>query len=190
MKATPFTFARSATLGGWLCFALRRCSVALPAVMLAWAPHSAWSFEKTETMQAPPTSAARMTPSSRQLGPWHGHWEVTRDHPQIRTRAGALALRLSIEHDRNNPAPRVQWTADRALCESPTAPPCEWVGSHGVASSARVVDGHLLMVLHVSADDSDPMVVWLERPQQGRTASGTLISVRGALAYALESQRP
>ena len=36
----------------------------------------------------------------------------------------------------------------------------------------------------------DLMVVWLERPQQERSANGTLISARGDLAYALEAQRP
>lgn len=155
-------------------------------VAMACAPNSGWSFEKAETMQAPQARGARANPP----GAWQGQWLVTRDHPQIRTRAGALALRLDIEHDQANPAPRVQWAADRALCESPTASPCEWVGSSGVAASARLVDGHLLVVLRVSADDSDPMVVWLERPQQGRSASGTLISARGDLAYALEAHRP
>lgn len=161
------------------------------ALTLLWAtPLSAWSFEKTETMQAQPSKNARKATAGVPAGPWQGRWDVTRDHPQIRTRAGALALQLEIDHDRNNATPRVQWIADRALCESPTASPCEWVGSRGVASSARVVGGHLLLVLQVSADDSDPMVVWLERPQDGRSASGTLISARGDLAYALEAQRP
>lgn len=150
----------------------------------------AWSFENTETMQALPTGATQMQPSHRQPGPWQGRWDVTRDHPQIHTRAGALALQLEIEHDRANPVLHVRWTADRALCESPTAPPCEWIGSHGVATSARIVDGHLLMVLQVSADDSDPMVIWLKRPQQGRSTSGTLISAKGDLAYTLAAQRP
>ena len=160
--------------------------VVVVAMTMACAPHSSWSFETTETMQAPQTRGARANPP----GAWQGQWLVTRDHPQIRTRAGALALRLDVEHDRNNPLPRVQWVADRALCESPTASPCEWVGSSGVASSARIVDGHLLIVLRVSADDSDPMVVWLQRPEQGRSVSGTLISARGDLAYTLQAQRP
>lgn len=160
--------------------------VVVVVMTMACAPHSGWSFETTETMQAPQARGARANPP----GAWQGQWLVTRDHPQIRTRAGALALRLDIEHDRNNPLPRVQWVADRALCESPTASPCEWVGSSGVASSARIVDGHLLVVLRVSADDSDPMVVWLQRPEQGRSVSGTLISARGDLAYTLQAQRP
>lgn len=156
---------------------------ALLAALLASAPQGAWSFEKTETMH----SGAERTAAP---GAWQGRWDVTRDHPAIRTRAGALALQLDIEHDRGNPVPRVQWLADRALCESPGASPCEWVGSRGIAASARVVGGHLLVVLQVSADDSDPMVVWLERPQQGRSAAGTLISAKGDLAYVLQAQRP
>lgn len=156
---------------------------ALLAALLVGTPQGAWSFEKAETMHS---GAERTVPP----GAWQGRWEVTRNHPAIRTRAGALALQLDIEHDRGNPVPRVQWQADRALCESPGASPCEWVGSRGVASSARVVGGHLLVVLQVSADDSDPMVVWLERPQQGRSAAGTLISAKGDLAYVLQAQRP
>lgn len=141
-------------------------------------------------MQAEPSGAARQALVPSSVGPWQGRWEVTRSHPDIRTRAGALALRLDVQHDQGGVSALVRWAADRALCESPTSAPCEWVGSRGVASAVRVIDGHLLMVLRVSADDSDPMVVWLERPQRGRSAKGTLISARGDLAYALEAQRP
>lgn len=176
-----------------------RCAVAalrvemlavVVAVMMVCAPNSGWSFEKTETMQAPLAGEPWEIPSHKQPGAWQGQWLVTRDHPQIYTRGGASALQLDIEHDRASPSPRVRWTADRALCESPTAPPCEWVGISGVASAARVVNGHLLMVMQVSADDSDPMVVWLERPRQGRSGSGTLISAKGDLAYTLAVERP
>lgn len=55
-------------------------------------------------------------------------------------------------------------------------------GARGIATSARVVAGHLLLVLPVSADESDPMVIWLEQPPQGRSARGSLISARGHLA--------
>lgn len=122
-------------------------------------------------------------------GAWQGIWDVTRDHPKITTKGGALALNLNIHHEKNSATPRVQWIADRALCESPDAPPCEWVGERGVATSARVVAGHLLVVIQVSADDSDPMVIWLERPQEGRSRGGTLISARGGLAYRLDADR-
>lgn len=199
MTALPYARSVGAVWRRWPRCADARCAMAaLPvemlgvvvAVMMACTPSIGWSFEKTETMQAPPAGAARATSSHGQPGAWQGQWLVTRDHPQIHTRGGALALHLDIEQDRASPAPRVRWTADRALCELPTAPLCEWVGISGVASSARVVNGHLLMVMQVSADDSDPMVVWLERPQQGRAGSGTLISAKGDLAYTLAVQRP
>lgn len=173
----------------WFCKVGRSSVLALLIGVQPVVPLCAWAFEKTDTMQSQLPAAALRAPAHAQVGPWQGRWEVTRDHPQIRTRAGALALRLQIDHDQSNAVPRVQWIADRALCESPTASPCEWVGSRGVASSARVIDGHLLLVLQVSADDSDPMVVWLERPRDGRSAKGTLISARGDLAYMLEAQK-
>ena len=156
----------------------------LALLVTAWActPHSVWSAEKSGPLQAAP---ARYQP-----GPWNGKWEVTRDHPQITTRGGAQALQLEIEHKAGNATPRVKWVADRGLCESPTAPPCDWIGNYGVAASARVVNGHLLAVLQVSADDSDPMVVWLEKPQPGRSTPGTLISAKGNLAYTLAVERP
>jgi len=121
---------------------------------------------------------------------WQGRWEVTRNHPQIRTRGGALALSLDIDHKRNSPVAQVHWESDRAMCPSPAAPPCEWIGARGVAESARVVAGHLLVVLRVSADDADPFVVGLEQPKDGVSSRGTLISARGELAYVLEARRP
>lgn len=122
-------------------------------------------------------------------GAWDGLWEVTRDHPQITTRGGSQTLLLHIRHDTNGSIPHVAWTADRGLCESPVAPPCEWVGERGVASNARVVAGNLLVVMHISADESDPFVVWLERPQEGRSRGGSLISARGGLTYRLDADR-
>lgn len=177
-------------LRNWSRSAALRLALVLPIALLACLPGSARSQENLQTIQASSSANPRTSPSRGSAGLWQGVWEVTRDHPQVRTRAGALALRLDIEHRQASAVPRVRWTADRALCESPTESPCEWVGSHGTASSARVVDGHLLVVLSVSADEGDPMVVWLERPQQGRSATGTLISARGDLAYTLQAQRP
>ena len=136
-----------------------------------------------------PAAKTAVKPISGPAGAWNGTWDVTRDHPQITTKGGAQALELRIRHPLNSASPRVEWVADRGLCDSPTAPPCEWIGERGVASSARVVSGHLLIVMHVSADESDPLVVWLERPQEGRSRGGTLISARGALAYRLDADR-
>ncbi|MGP1628731.1 MAG: hypothetical protein ACTS5V_02220 [Giesbergeria sp.] len=137
-------------------------------------------------MQRPGKESARL---HAKPGEWQGSWRVTREHPQIRTRGGALALQLDIDHDSNSATPRVQWAADRALCEQPEAPPCEWIGERGIAASARVVAGHLLVVIAVSADESDPFVVWLEQPQQGRSKRGSLVSARGDLAYSLYAER-
>lgn len=148
-------------------------------------------FSLNSALAAEPVPAGK-TPGKvgkTTAGAWNGQWDVTRDHPQITTKGGALALQLTIRHDPNSATPRVQWTAGRALCESLEAPPCEWVGERGVATSARVVAGHLLLVIQVSADESDPMVIWLERPQDGRSRGGTLISARGDLAYLLDADR-
>lgn len=155
-----------------------------------------WALEPAHTMAskregAAHGSAAPQAIAGRPSGAWHGTWEVTRDHPGIRTRAGALALRLQIDHARHGASPQVRWVADRAMCASPDAAPCEWVGNKGVAVSTRVVAGHLLAVLQVSADDTDPFVVWLERPDsQGRSAQGSLMSARGDLNYPLQAHRP
>ena len=152
-----------------------------------------WAFEPVSSTASPYAGRNIVMGeviSGRPTGAWHGTWEVTRDDPDIRTRAGALALRLQIEHARHGASPQVRWVADRALCPSPRAAPCEWVGSRGKAVSTRVVAGHLLAVLQVSADDADPFVVWLERPEQGRSAQGTLLSARGDLHYRLQAQRP
>lgn len=148
-------------------------------VPMLCAPHSVWSADK-----AVQTASARYQP-----GPWNGQWDVTRQHPQITTRGAALALQLEIEHRAGKATPTVRWVADRGLCVSPLEGPCEWIGNRGVASSARVFNGHLLVVLQVSADDSDPMVIWLERPQSGRSTPGTLISAKGDLAYTLAVER-
>jgi hypothetical protein len=152
-----------------------------------------WAFEPGSSISSPREghrTAMGEAISGRPTGAWHGTWEVTRDDPDIRTRAGALALRLQIEHARHGASPQVRWVADRALCPSPLAAPCEWVGSRGKAVATRVVGGHLLAVLQVSADDADPFVVWLERPDQGRSAQGSLLSARGDLQYHLQAQRP
>ena len=164
--------------------------IALLVATVLFAPHNVLSADKAAVQPSPASKTAPTTPARYQPGPWNGQWEVTRDHPQITTRGGAQALRLEIEHRAGSATPRVKWVADRGLCESPTAPPCDWIGNYGVAASARVVNGHLLAVMQVSADDSDPMVVWLEKPQPGRSTPGTLISAKGNLAYNLAVERP
>lgn len=166
---------------------------ALGVMAVVCISHSVWSAEKAGIQQPLPSKSAQTSQTAApryQPGPWNGQWDVTRQHPQITTRGAALALQLEIEHKAGQATPRVKWSADRGLCESPLESPCEWIGNYGVASSARVVNGHLLVVLQVSADDSDPMVVWLERPQPGKSTSGTLISAKGDLAYTLAVERP
>ena len=164
----------------------RRAKKALCAVAL-----SSQLFSLNTSVAAGPvqTGQAPGKLGNASAGAWNGQWEVTRDPPQITTKGGALALQLTIRHESNSATPRVRWTADRALCESPEEPPCERVGESGVATSARVVAGHLLVVIAVSADESDPFVIWLERPQEGRSRGGTLISARGDLAYRLDADR-
>lgn len=152
-----------------------------------------WAFDHPSFVSSPPHS--RSAPmgdaiTGQAAGAWHGTWEVTRDDPDIRTRAGSLVLRLHIEHARHGVTPQIFWEAGRAICPSPLAPPCEWVGGRGEALSARVVAGHLLAVLRVSADEADPFVVWLERPHQGRSARGSLLSARGDHAYRVQAQQP
>jgi hypothetical protein len=165
-------------------------SLALLVITVLCAPHSVWSADKAGIQQPSLPKAAQTALARYQPGTWNGQWDVTRQHPQITTRGAALALQFDIEHKAGQAAPRVKWSADRGLCESPLESPCEWIGNSGVASSARVVNGHLLVVLQVSADDSDPMVVWLERPQSGRSTPGALISAKGNLAYTLAVERP
>ena len=151
-----------------------------------------WAFDRASSVTSPTHgrgTAMGNVITGRPAGAWHGTWEVPRDDPDIRTRAGSLALRFRIEHARHGVSPHIHWEADRAICQSPLASPCEWVGTRGKAVSARVVAGHLLAVLQVSADDADPFVVWLERPDQGRSAQGSLLSARGDLSYRLQARR-
>lgn len=164
-------------------------SIALLTMVVVCTPNSVWSAEKASTPPPSPSKTAQTAPAGYQPGPWNGQWDVTRQHPQITTRGAALALQLEIEHKAGQATPRVKWSADRGLCERPLESPCDWIGNVGVASSARVVNGHLLVVLQVSADDSDPMVVWLERPQPGKSTPGTLINAKGDLAYTLAVER-
>lgn len=172
-----------------LCARVRKVFAMLACCLTVGA---ACAFEDTSTMATPEEGrgiGVNQGDARQPIGPWHGNWVVTREHPGIRTRAGALALRLQIEEIGPQALPQIQWVADRAICESPLDEPCEWVGSQGAAMAARVIGGHLLFVLRVSADETDPFVVWLERPIRGRSATGTLISARGDLHYRLQAQR-
>ena len=138
--------------------------------------------ESARAMQSARERAAETAP-----GPWQGNWALLRDDPRIRTRAGALALRLHVIHDAEGTV-EVQWVADRGLCEDPNAPPCEWVRAQGEARAAAAGAGALAVLLRVSADPDDPFLLVLERGTDGRAAA-RLVSEKGGLAYRLDAER-
>lgn len=112
---------------------------------------------------------------------------LLRDDARIRTRAGALALRLHVIQDADGTV-EVQWVADRGLCEDPNAAPCEWVRAHGEARATAAGTGALALLLRVSADPDDPFLLVLERGADG-WATARLVSEKGGLAYRLNAER-
>lgn len=155
-----------------------RLGFALLAVLVA----PAGAAERAGTMQSASERAAETAP-----GPWQGHWVLLRDDPRIRTRGGATALRLHVIHDAAGPV-ELDWVGDRALCEDPDAPPCEWVGASGRGVAAAAGPGALAVLLRVSADPDDPFLLVLERGGDGR-ATARLVSEKGGLAYRLDAER-
>lgn len=119
---------------------------------------------------------------------WQGEWRVTRDDPRLYTRAAAELLSLRVI-EVSDTATRIQWQTGRAICEDPLAEPCEWIGASGEAV-AVISGGSLMVVLPVSADDGDPVVLQLARVPASARASGVLFSARGGLRYAIEAERP
>jgi hypothetical protein len=138
--------------------------------------------ESARTMQSARERATETAP-----GPWQGNWSLLRDDERIRTRAGGETLRLHVIDDAAGPV-EVQWVADRGICEDPSAPPCEWVGSSGPAATARAVPGALAVLLRISADADDPFLLVLERREDGRAAA-RLVSEKGDIAYRLDAER-
>jgi hypothetical protein len=154
----------------------------LGAAMLLALAAPAGAAERPETMQSARERAAETAP-----GPWQGNWVLLRDDPRIRTRGGAIALRLQVIHDAAGPV-ELEWVGDRALCEDPVAPPCEWVGAAGRGVAAAAGPGALAVLLRVSADPDDPFLLVLERSGDGR-ATARLVSEKGGLAYRLDAER-
>jgi hypothetical protein len=137
------------------------------AMLLCTLPTQAQTGEREDTMQSAAERLAERAP-----GRWQGDWRLTRVDPRIRTRAGALALRLQVIHDAGSPVIEVDWTADRAICEDPMAGPCEWVGQSGRQTGLLVANGWV-MALPLSADNADPH--WLRLTQDPSGAHGQLI---------------
>ncbi len=154
----------------------------LGAAMLVALAVPAQAAERPGTMQSARERAAEAAP-----GPWQGNWVLLRDDPRIRTRAGATALRLHVVHDAAGTV-ALEWAGDRALCEDPNAPPCEWVGAAGRGVAAAAGPGALAVLLRVSADPDDPFLLVLERSGDGR-ATARLVSEQGGLAYRLDAER-
>jgi hypothetical protein len=120
-------------------------------------------------------------------GPWNGNWQVLRDDPRIRTRAGAATLRLHVIQDAAGRV-ELQWIADRGICEDPNAGPCEWVAARGTGLAVAAGPGALAVLLRISADPDDPFLLVLDRREDGR-ATGRLVSEKGGIAYRLDAER-
>lgn len=121
---------------------------------------------------------------NQSAGPWQGNWTVLRQDARIRTRAGAEALHLHILHDADSAYAEVQWVAGRGICEEPLAEPCEWVGASGAQLHAPVTPEALYVLLPLSADADDPLLLHLQSPEE--SAPGWLLSLRGGLRYRVE----
>lgn len=125
--------------------------------------------------------------SAAQGAAWQGDWTVTRDDPRLRTRAGAELLRLHVEAEADA-ALAVDWVAGRAICPEPLEAPCEWVGARGRRAVAMPSGDSLLVVLPVSADEGDPLLLHLQRAPGAVLADGVLLSARGELRYRVQAQ--
>ena len=128
-------------------------------------------------------------PSAREQaqGAWNGNWTLQRDDPRIFTRGGAETLRLQIVQNATGTI-KLQWVADRGICEDPTAGPCEWVTARGTGHAVSAGPGSLGVLLRISADTQDPFLLVLERRADGR-ATARLISEKGGIDYRLDAER-
>jgi hypothetical protein len=141
------------------------------------------AFEPAADMQSEAERAAEQAP-----GVWHGQWEISRDHPALRTRGSARAVDLEIWHGDGSSSAQVHWSTGPGICpEISIDEPCEWVGVDGV-SEAGIVDGHLYFALPVSADSEDPLFLHLPLPAD-RVGRGAAANARGGIAFPIEVQR-
>lgn len=151
----------------------RRRHLLLPLLCILSAASHAGQSAAERALERPP-------------GRWHGQWEVFRDHPDLRTRGGALALDLTIWHAEGDSEAQVQWRAGPGLCPEPLAEVCEWAGHHGEVW-ARVLDERLLLALPVSADETDPLFLQLGPRTDTTPARGAAINARGGIGMLLEA---
>lgn len=158
----------------------------IPAFALAgWLVGSALCGAPAAAEPASTMQSAQERAQERPVGPWQGNWRIVRTDPRIRTRAGALVLRMQVIQDAGSSIAEIDWITDRAICQDPMAPPCEWVGQSG-RQTALVVGTRLVMALPLSADASDPHWIQLDRPRAG--APGQLWAGFGSQRDALELQ--
>lgn len=136
---------------------------------------TAATAESAASMQSV-AEAAHSVPA----GPWQGNWRVLREDTRIRTRGGGEALRLQVIHDAGSDHAQVQWVAGPAICEDPLAEPCEWIGASGESLHAPVTDESLYLLLPLSADSLDPLLLHIP---SGPDSAGLLLSLNSGLRY-------
>lgn len=95
-------------------------------------------------------------------GDWQGNYALTRSDPRIRTLAGADLIGMQVIQDRGASIATVSWDARRAICPDPLDEPCEWVGANGT-DTARVIGDTLVLTLRLSPDESDPVILVMQR---------------------------
>jgi hypothetical protein len=124
-------------------------------------------------------------------GPWQGNWRVTRDDPRIRTRGGAELARLHAMQDEGSSIVHLQWIAGPAICEDPTAEPCEWVGAKGETDRGRATGtSGLIAPLAVSADADDPFTLRFPRlPKPGEAVPGSITNAKGGIRWRVYIER-
>jgi len=161
------------------------------AACLAWAilalPSPAAADES-----APAGMSAEQRATLIPAGPWQGTWRITREDPRLRTRGAQELLMLTVWQDRSGLVASADWSAGRAICLNPVASPCGWVGAQGQAATAAAHGAGLVVVVQVSADDTDAFVVSLfGPPSRGRTTGleGVMVSVKGELRYRVHALR-
>lgn len=143
-------------------------------------PGLEYAQEPAETLQSPAERATE-TPA----GPLQGRWRLLRIDPSLHTRAASEALLLEVIDDPVAARIELQWLAGRAICEAPLEEPCDWVGSSGQASEVVTQGGGLLAVLPLSAEQGDPMLLWLP----ALPGTGWMFNALGGFRYRVEAER-
>lgn len=126
-------------------------------------------------------ATAQEAESGARPGIWQGNYQLDREDPRIRTRGGADLLRIQVIHSRGDAAITASWAAGRAICEDPTAEPCDWIGTNGT-TRGRVIGDQIMVALPLSADEGDPLIVLIRRAG-GQPLSGHIFNARGDFAW-------